>query len=217
MNSRFAALGGFVFAVCSVVGGVAMPKPPSPRASAGTVHGYFAGHHDALLAGSTLAALAAVALLPFLAALRSRLHSSRLAADTVAAAGSALVASAVLGAVVQAGVVHVASRLDGSSLLVAYGIERAIFYIAPPFLVVALGASVALAGALPGWLRALSGLLSVVAAVAAVASVLATSSAGTAIGLAGFGLTIVWAVCASVELIRTPAAVPLREPVAVLA
>jgi hypothetical protein len=212
-----AGLGGIVFAVCSVVGGAVLPKPPAPDASAATVHHYFAAHHDALLAGSTLAALAAVALLPFLAALRVRLAPSPTAADSAFAAGTALVGCATLGALLQAGLAHVATRLDGSSVLVGYGLERMVFYVAPPFLVLVLTAAVASAGEMPGWLRGFSGVLSVIALVAAVSGLLAGTSAGTALGLVGFGLTIVWTVCTAAVLLRNPTAEPARRHVGALA
>lgn len=208
-----AGLGGIVFAACSIIGGALLPKPPAPDSSAATVHHYFAAHHDALLAGSMLAALAAVALLPFLAALRSRLAPSRIAADTAFAAGTALVGCAVLGALLQAGMAHVAARLDASAVLAGYGLERMVFYVVPPFLVLVLTAAVASAGELPGWLRGFSGVLSVITLVAAVSGLLAGSDAGTALGLVGFGLTIVWTVCTSAVLLRSPVGAPSRRPV----
>jgi len=139
-----AALGGLGFAVISVVGGALLPKPPAPIADAPALRDYFGGHHGALVAGSLCTAIAAVALIPFLASVRSRLLNQRVLADSALAAGAALVAVGLLGALLQAAVAHMSSKLDDSSLLAAYGLERAVFYVAPPFFVVALAGAVAL-------------------------------------------------------------------------
>ncbi|MGN6608461.1 MAG: hypothetical protein ACTHMS_15805 [Jatrophihabitans sp.] len=220
-DRRAALLGGAVFVLVGVGAGPLLPPPPSGHPSAAHVADYFADHHSTVVAGSTLAAVAAVALLPLLVALGRSVGGA--AGSSVRTGGGALVAIGVLGGVVQAGLAAHASDLDPSALLAAFTLERAVFY-AGPALVVAGVALAAAAGASPTWHRALSALLGVVALAGGVVQLTSTSGAATGLGFAGFLLTVVW-VAATMFVLwrardadgtakRAAPAVAAREPVA---
>jgi hypothetical protein len=212
-DRTLAAAGGAAFVVIGLAGGPLLPQPPSAHPGVAKVASYFSQHHGALVAGSTLAAVAALALLPLLVGLGALIGG--LAGDTVRAAGTLLVSVSFIGAVLQAGVALHARDLDPHSLPGAFAVERAIFYAGPALAVALVAVSAALGGGgvLPGWHRAASAVLAVIALVAGVVQLGWDNKATTAMGFAGFLLTVVWVAATSVAVWRSDrAAAPVAEP-----
>lgn len=200
-----AAAGGATFVLISLGAGPLLPQPPSGHPSAADVATYFTRHHSAIVAGSVLAAVAAVALLPMLVALGAQ--AGGLAGRTVQASGSVLVAVAVIGAVLQVGIASHATGLDHMSLLAGFTVERAVFYSGPA-LASALLALAAACGRFPSWYRALSAVLGVVAIVAGIGQLGWDNSTSSAGGFGGFLLTIAWAAATVFVVVRADAPMP---------
>lgn len=206
-----AAAGGAAFVVISLATGPLLPQPPSGHPGGALVASYFAEHHSALVAGSVLAAVAAVAVLSLLVALGAL--TGGIAGRTVQAAGSVLVGVALLGAVLQAGLAAHAADLDHATLLAAFTIERAVFYTGPA-LATALVALAAATGRFPAWYRALCVILGALGSVGAVTQLAWDNRTVTDIGFGGFLLTVVWVALTTVVVLRTSSAsVPDRSPV----
>jgi hypothetical protein len=204
-DRRHGAVGGLVFAACSAVAGALLPKPPDSDASAARFHAYFTDHRSAIVTVCVFSAVGALALLPFLAAVRERLRG--LAADTFYAGGVVLVALGVLGALLQSAVAQESARIEGPALLAAASLEQMVFFAGPPIAVVVVLGAVALSfrdGLLPAWLCAFAGLVAVLGAVGAVAQILSDTSPVAAIGFGGFILTVVWIAVAAVVTLRGP-------------
>lgn len=210
-DRRQGAIGGLVFVVLSVLGGATLPKPPAPAASAATLGSYFTGHQHRIELAGAASALAALGLLVLVAHLNARLATDPLAARLVLAGGSVLVTTGVLGGMVQALVAQVADRVHGDTLVLAFGLDRAVFYVAPGFGVILLMAGFARAAAgarLPQWLGGLALLVAAIGLVAGVGQLVSTSTALAAAGFVGFVLTVVWAAATSVTLLREGAVSP---------
>lgn len=210
-EGRVGALGGLLFVLLSVVGGATLPKPPDPGASAATIGSYFAGHQQRIELAGSASALAALGLLVLVAHLHRRFATDPLASRLVLAGGSVLVTIGVIGAMVQALVAQVADRMHGDSLVLAFALVRAAFYVAPGFGVILLMAGVARGVApagLPQWLGGIALLVAALGLVAGIGQLLSTTPGLAAAGFVGFVLTVVWVAAMSVTLLREAAAVP---------
>lgn len=219
-DQRVGAAGGIVFVVLSIAAGAILPKPPAADASAAELGRYFSGHHERIETAGALAALAAVALLAFVVCLAERLSADRFAGRLALAGGTVLVSVGVLGALVQAMIAQVSSRISGDTRVLAFAVDEATFYIAPAIGAIALTAAVArgaAAAGLPSWIAGFALLIAAVGVVAGVGQLLTTSSAMSAIGFAGFVLTVLWVAAVSVVLLRQERTVRTVSPVAAAA
>ncbi len=212
-----AALGGLVFATLSIVALAVMPPPPAGDASAATVRAYFAEHSTAIRVASVLSILGALGLLALVSLLRRRLPGT--AADVLYAGGLVTTTVAVVGGVLQAGLAQSQPRLADTGLLASFGIERMVFYAAPPLGMTAVAAAAAIAfrGVWPSWLAMGSAVLAAVALVGGILNVVTDTGAGGVVGLAGFVLTIVWAASTAVVALRRPAQTPTTASAGMLA
>lgn len=215
-ESRYGAAGGLTFVALSVLGGATLPKPPDATASAGTIATYLVHHQHRIELASAAAALAALGLLVLVAYLRERVSANQLAARLLLAGGSVLVTIGLVGALVQGMIAQVSDRLHGDSLLLAFALERATFYIGPAFGVVLLTTAFARGAAtaqLPQWLGGLALLVGAVGLVAGVGQTTSTAPAFAAAGFAGFVLTLIWVAATSVTLVREGSARIAQESV----
>jgi hypothetical protein len=202
------AAGGLVFAVLSIIALAVLPPPPKAAASSGTVRHYLVAHSAAIRSASAVSVVAALALLPFFAAVKRRLTSP--SGDTLFAAGILTCAVSVAGSALQAGLANAQGRLADDGLLTFYAVERIVFYVGPALTVgaVAAAAAVGYRHRLPNWLCAASAVLAAVAVLGGIASLVSESTAAGGIGLAGFVLTILWVAASSVVLLREDTAAP---------
>jgi hypothetical protein len=199
--------GGLLWAVLSIGAGALLPAPPGADADAPTVLAYFGGNQTHIIAASTMSAISALALLPFIVSLAGRMEDAW-AANLARTAGAVVVTTGLLGGVLQAALARAAASLGASgALLSAFMVDRAVFFIAPP-----LGVSVVLAAAFvglrrpaaPRWLGALAGVIAVVALAFGTAGVVSASKMVTTLGLGGLILTVIWVATASITLARRP-------------
>jgi hypothetical protein len=197
--------GGLLWAVLGIGSGVLMPAPPAADADAATVLAYFSGNETHLVLASAVSAIAALLLMPFFVSLASRI-GDQWAANLTRAAGAVVVTVSLFGGVLQAGVARSASSLGASpTLLTAFMIDRAVFFITPPlavsvvFFASFLGLRRPLA---PRWLGAFAGVAGLAALVGGIAGIVSTSKAVTSVGFGGFVLTVIWVAVASIALWR---------------
>jgi len=116
------------------------------------------------------------------------------------------ITTGLLGGVLQAGLARSASSLGASAtLLSAYMVDRAIFFLAPP-----LAVSVVLAAAFlglrrpaaPRWVGLMAGVVALIAFAGGTAGMVSAAKAFTTFGFGGFLLTIVCVGAASIALGR---------------
>jgi len=202
-DRRAGFVGGLLWTVLSIGAGALIPQPPAANADAATVLAYFAGNQTHVVVASTLSAIAALALVPFIVSLAGRMEDAWVA-NLARTAGSVVVAAGLLGGVLQAGLARSAPSLGASSaLLSAFMVDRAIFFIAPPLAVsvVLAAAFVGLRGpAAPQWVGLSAAFIALLALAGGTAGIVSTTKAFTTVGFAGFILTVIWVGTASVTL-----------------
>lgn len=207
MSDRRGFAGGLLWAVLSIGAGVLLPQPPAANADAATVLAYFAGNQTHVVVASAISAIGSLALVPFFVSLAGRMGDAW-AANVARVAGAIVVTTGLLGGVLQAGLARSAPSFGASpTLLSAFMVDRAIFFVAPPLAVsVVLGA--AFAGlrrpAAPRWVGLLAGVVAVVSLAGGTAGVVSTSKAFTTAGFGGFILTVAWVGATSIALAWRP-------------
>jgi hypothetical protein len=199
---------GLAWAVLGIVSGVLVPAPPAADADAATVHAYFTGNSDHLVIASATSAVAALLLVPFFVSLADRM-ADQWAANLARTAGAVVVTVGLFGGVLQAGLARSAASLGASpTLLAAFMIDRAAFFIAPPLAVsvILFAACIGLRRPLaPRWLGAMAGVIGLAALVGGIVGVVSTSRTVTSAGFGGFVLTVLWVAIASITLLRPSA------------
>jgi hypothetical protein len=197
--------GGLAWAVLGVVSGVLVPAPPAADADAATVLAYFTGNSAHLVVASVISAVAALLLVPFFVSLADRM-ADQWAANLARTAGTVVVTVGLFGGLLQAGLARSAASLGASpTLLAAFMIDRAAFFVTPPLAmsVILFAAFIGLRRPLaPRWLGALAGVVGLAVLVGGIAGVVSTSRTVTSAGFGGFVLTVVWVAAASVTLLR---------------
>lgn len=210
--AKYAALGGPVFVVLAVVGGLLPGAPPSMRDDWVKVEKFFADHPREIRIGAFLTALAAIALVWWFGSLWRRMSAAeggrpRLA--VVAALGlllsgaMTLAQNAVLAAVAFRPLDHGAGTSDRFFLLLSYTLGAMGFVGA----VIFLAAVTALANRtkmFPAWTNIL-GWLAALGMLVGVGNLATSSGAVFAAGFVGFLLWAVWILVISWELWRSPA------------
>ena len=208
---------GVLWALLSIGAGILIPPPPAADANAATILAYFAANHSHIVIASTISAVSALLLIPFLVSLTTRFDDPS-AAHVGRVAGAVVITAGLLGGVLQVGLARSAASLGANStMLLAYTVDRAVFFVAPPLAisVVLVPAFIGLRRASsPRWISVSAGVMGVVALVGGVAGMLSTAKATTAIGFGGFLLTILWVGSTSIALWLSAGAaraVPVKE------
>lgn len=208
---------GVLWALLSIGAGILIPQPPAADANAATILAYFGDNHNHIIIASAISALSALLFIPFLVSLTTRFDDPS-AAHIGRVAGAVVIMAGLLGGVLQAGLARSAASVGANStMLFAYTVDRAVFFVAPP-----LAISVVLVAAFiglrrtssPRWIGVSAGALGVVALAGGVAGILSTAKATTPIGFGGFLLTILWVGSTSIALwlsAGAAGAVPVKE------
>jgi hypothetical protein len=195
--------GGIAWALLSIGAGTLLPQPPAADADAATVLAYFGDNQNHIVIASAISAIAALLLAPYFVSLASRFVDPA-AAHVARVVGAVVVTTGLLGGVLQVGLARSAPSLGASTtLLSAYMLDRAVFFITPPMAI-----SVVLAAAFvglrrpsaPRWIGLSAGAVGLVAFAGGVAGLLSAAKSVTNIGFGGFLLTIGWVGGTSIAL-----------------
>jgi hypothetical protein len=194
---------GVLWALLSVGAGILIPQPPAANANAATIAAYFGDNHNHIIIASAISALSALLFIPFLVSLTDRFDDPS-AAHVGRVAGTVVITAGLLAGVLQVGLARSAASIGASStMLFAYAVDRAIFFVVPPLAisVVLVAAFIGLRRASsPRWIGMSAGALGVVALVGGVGGMLSTAKVTAAFGFAGFLLTILWVGSTSIAL-----------------
>jgi membrane-associated HD superfamily phosphohydrolase len=219
MNDRYARYGaatGMIFVGLVILGFIVQPKPPDADASAAEVLQYVSDHQNALHIVQLIFALAGIAFLWFLGALRSALAAAeggenRLATTAYGAGLVAIAAQIVSFGLVAAAALHPVANgpavthalVDASLLVPAVAIPAVLVFF------VANGISILRSATLPAWL----GWLAILAAVfnaLGMGAVFTDNGVFASDGVLGFFLGfvsfLIWIFATSLALFRGPEA-----------
>lgn len=201
---RFGPACGLAFTALAVASAAVVPAPPETDAATSKIREYLGEHHDALGVSTALMALAALAIMAFLAYVYRQLRGDERHRDSLLPVGflvaSAAVSTTVISSVILEAVLvqHVASIPHDDTVKGFYALWDLAFHTAPAMAMAAalLFASAASAKShtFPRWLTGVAVLASALVLVDVVEDLTSSGTNLGPLGLLGFGLVNVWIV-----------------------